>query len=269
MSADQHCHATFRCDCVAAEGPAILISAQELRTLVDATVKVTATTGALRVSTQCLYPSNDAVRVIIRGGEDRFVVSDDGGAARQVEIAGAATALTDRQVRALVKSQGLRVQDGAIFSPEVPLAALPGAIVLVANASKEAADWGLQHARFTVKRNFRSDLATLLERYFHDSLKHDTPMIGKSNKPHKFDHVIYLANERILLVDAVSNEASSISSSVAANVDIKLAQNPSIAQLIVFDDAQEWDAANLNFLSLGARTVAFSSAEQAIKRMAA
>lgn len=269
MSPDQHCHAAAWCDCVAAEGRAILIDAHELRALVYATVKVTAATDALRVSTQCLYPSNDSVRVTVRGGENRFVVSDEGGASKQIGMTGATTSLTDRQVRSLVKSQGLKVQDGAIFSPEVPLSALPGAIVLVANASKEVADWGLQHLKFSIKRDFRIDLTVLLERYFHDNLKHDAPIIGKSNKPHKFDHVIYLPRERILLVDAVSNEPSSISSSVAANVDIKLAQNPAIEQLIIFDDEQEWDAANLNFLGLGARTVGFSSAESAIQRMAA
>ncbi len=99
-------------------------------------VTATAIDDGVRVSTHVLYPSNSAVVVAVRGGTDSFVISDDGGALAEVASAGMQTLVNDRMIRAHIKSYGLSVQDGAIFSPVVPLRAVPAAILLVANASR-------------------------------------------------------------------------------------------------------------------------------------
>jgi hypothetical protein len=225
--------------------------------------------GGFRVTTHCLYPSNNSVVIAVRGLEREFVVSDDGGAALELSGMGFSDRLTDRQIVGFVKPQGLKVQDGAIFSPAVSLHAMPAALILVANASKEVADWGSQHLKFRVNRNFKADLAALLDRYFHDNLKHDTTIVGASNKAHKFGHVIYLSGDRKLIIDPVVNDGSSINARVVANMDVRLANDPTVKQLIVYDDTVDWQSSDLKLLELGAKTVGFSHAEAAIKRLAA
>jgi hypothetical protein len=245
------------------------MESQELQRVLSEAIRVTPMADGLRATTHCLYPSNNAVTVALRGRGNEFVVSDDGGAVVELSETGFTDRLTDRQISGFVKPQGLKVQAGAIYSPVVSLRAVPAALLLVANASKEVADWGTQHLKFRVKRNFKADLARLLDQHFHDNLKHDTHIIGASNKPHKFGHVIFLPGERRLIVDPVMNDPSSINSRVVANMDVKLAADPDVLQLIVYDDCAEWQASDLKLLELGATTVPFSRAERAIQRLAA
>jgi hypothetical protein len=245
------------------------MEASELREIFSDAIRVTSAGDCLRMTTHCLYPSNNAVAVAVRGGGSEFVISDEGGAMIELSETGFSDRLTDRQLVSFVKPQGLKVRDGAIYSPRVPREALPGALLLVANASKEVADWGTQHLKFRVKRSFKADLALLLDHYFHDNLKHDAKIIGASNKPHKFGHVIHLSGERQLIIDPVVNDGSSINSRVVANMDVRLAKNPNVLQLIVYDDTTDWQSSDLKLLELGAKTVGFSRAESTIRRLAA
>jgi hypothetical protein len=234
----------------------------------DVTIVTDITDGFL-VSTQCLYPSNGAVSVAIRGRGNSYVISDDGGALGELRSAGLHQTPTDRQIRAIVQNMGLKVENGQIYSPPVSQEAIPYASMIVANAAKTVADWGLDHLRFAVPRNFRQDLTELLQRHFHDNMKDDQPIVGASNKPHKFGHVVYLENEKRLLIDPVVNDSSSINSRLVANLDVKMKKDSKIEQLIVYDDSAKWAAADLNLLQVGAKIIAFSSADGAIQRIAA
>lgn len=225
--------------------------------------------GGFHVPTQCLYPSNNGVSVVVRGGGDSFIVSDEGGALNEIRGSGIGVRPSDRQVRAVVAQQGLKVRDGVIYAPPVPLDAVAAAILIVANASKEMADWGLDHLRFSVPRNFRADLAELLERRFNDNMKADQPVVGASNKPHKFGHVIYLPHSEKILVDPVVNDSSSINARVVANLDVKMVGDRKTKQVIVYDDRLKWSASDLNLLKVGAPIVPFSLAGQEIERLAA
>jgi hypothetical protein len=222
----------------------------------------------LRLSTHCLYPSNATVSVVIKGGLDEFIVSDDGGAIDEIASSGVRDRITDRQIRGMVKRQGLKVENGAIYSPVVSLSALPAAILLVANASKELADWGTSHLRVVVTRDFKLAVSDLLQRHFHDALK-TQKIVGHSNKPHTFSNVIFLSGDRRLLVDPVINDPSSINARLASNIDVKMANDPKIDQIIVFDDQQEWSSSDLRLLQVAAPTVPFSLAEREVMRRAA
>lgn len=245
-----------------------MITIEEVTSLLSRMVVASQIEDGIRISTHVLYPSNDAVTVTVRGGTNSFVISDEGGAVGALVSAGVRAVAPDRMIRAQIKNHGLHVQDGIIYSPRVPLKAIPAAILLVANGSRSAADWGLSHLRFRPPRNFREDLSSLLNRYFHDNLKHDTPVIGASNKPHKFVHVAYLSGQRRLLIDPVVNDASSINARLVSNLDVRMANDPLIEQLIVFDDRQRWNSSDLKLLELGAPTVAFSHVEPEIRRRA-
>jgi len=243
------------------------MDARDLQARLAFGIRVSEGDGGLRVSTQCLFPSNSAVAVTVRGEGSQCVVSDD--AAALYEIGGRRNGMTDRQIRALVKRQGLKVQDGAIYSPVVSVEHIAPAILMVANASKEVADWGLEHLRLKSRRNFKQALADLLERHFHDNLKNDAPIVGASNKAHRFSHVIYLPDDFRLLIDPAVNDASSINSRVVANLDVKMVGDMKTRQLIVYDDDLDWSSSDLKLLEVGARTVPFSRAEPEIQRLTA
>ena len=183
--------------------------------------------------------------------------------------AGIRTVAADRMLRARVKNRGLIVQNGVIRSPEVPIKGIPAAILLVANASKDVAEWALGHLRFRVPRNFKEDLAHLLERYFNESLTKDIPILGASNKAHKFTYVLNLRHNKRVLIDPVLNDPSSINSRVVSNLDVQNTRDPNLSQFIIYDDSLHWPASDLKLLQIGAPTIPFSHAEPEIRRLAA
>jgi hypothetical protein len=246
-----------------------MMNEASLRKALCGMIAITPVEDGLRVSTHCLYPSNGAVTLTVRGNGNEFVISDDCGALDELSSSGDRKRPSDRQIRSIIKNQGLKVKDGAIYSPVVPLDAVPAAIILVANAAKVVAEWGYAHIRFTITRNFKTDLAELLQRHFNESLKCDLPIIGESNKRHKFRYVIYLPEDRKLLIDPVVNDPSSINARVVANIDVRMAKDPSIVQYIVYDDAVEWLSSDLRLLRVGAPTLPFSEVETTIDRFAA
>jgi hypothetical protein len=244
-----------------------MITQQQLKELMSPLVVTSDVPDGVRITTHVLYPSNGAVSVVVRGGKNSYQISDEGEGVEAMLSAGISARLSDRAIKAQIRMTGLHVREGVILTPMVPLEAIPAAVMLVANASRKIADWGLSHLPFTSNRNFKSDLAQLLDTYFHDSLRNDEVVIGESNKAHKFGHAIYLGGEKKLLIDPVINDASSINARVVANMDVKMAHDPRISQMIVYDDSLRWKSADLKLLELGARTVAFSRARPILAQM--
>jgi hypothetical protein len=224
---------------------------------------------SVRVGTQVLYPSNSAVTVVIRG-KTAFNVTDGGGALDEITGTGRWETPSDRRIEGLIANFGLKVSNGVIYAPSVKLESLPAAILLVANASKVVAEWAYAHVRFTVPRNFKKDLENILHRHFNESLKNNAEIVGESNKAHRFAHVIYLEHQKKLLVDPVINDASSINARVVANMDVRMRDDPTISQLIVYDDRVPWKSSDLKLLQVGTpNVVPFSASESTIQRMAA
>lgn len=246
-----------------------MISLDAIAAALEATMSVSLIEDEARVVTHCLYPSNGAVVLTVRGSGDTYVVSDDGRAVAEVRGFGLRVEAVDRHFKRLIRNQGLRVDGGAIYSPPVPASAVGAAVVLVANASKEAAHWCLDHFKFSSPRNFKRALAELLDRHFSQELKHELPIVGASNKPHKFEHVVVLPGERKLLIDPVLRDPSSINARVVANLDVKELKDPLITQRIVYDDHEEWSASDLQLLQMGAPLLPFSRASGALRGLVA
>jgi hypothetical protein len=216
-----------------------------------------------------MYPSNGLVQVTIRGGPRVVVVSDEGGAVGEAESAG--IDLDNRKdgiLAHLVAAHGLRVKGGVIFSGEVPMESAPMVVLLVANASKEVAQWLYEHARIKRSRDFRILLSSFLKATFDDRVIRDGKIIGASNKAHKFANVILLGEEKRLIIDPVAKDPNSINARVVANLDVRTAKNPNIIQRIVYDDEEKWLASDLNLIQIGAPVVPFSRSEDVIKRIA-
>ena len=241
----------------------------QLRHAMDEITAWKPTTDGVRVTTQCMYPSNSLVNVHVRGGVNSAVVSDDGGALSEAFSAGVTRHIKDGQLTHLVASQGLSVKGGVIRSRPVPLDQVPLAILLVANASKEVASWLYDHANIKKTRDFPQALSNLLHSMFEDRLTHRARIRGK-RKQHMFANVIELPNEIVLIVDPVANEQSSINARVVANLDVQQADNPRVKQRLVYDDEEDWSPDSLSLLGIvGAPVIPFSKSSLVIKRVAA
>lgn len=231
-------------------------------------LSVTEELDGVRVVTHCMYPSNGFVQVVVRGGTDTFFVSDEGGAFREIEAAGVDVEKPDKVIRHLVVPQGLSLVNGMIRSPQVSADSLAISISLVANASKEAADWLFAHSRIKRHRNFKEVVGEFLKERFSKSVRSDI-IIGASNKPHKFDNLISLGGGRRLLVDPVIHDSASINARLVANFDVRSAHYKDLEQRIVYDDEEEWRPEELNLLQVGATVVPFSRAPDVFARLAA
>jgi hypothetical protein len=243
-----------------------------IRDLVQAAVqeviRVDETDDGVLVATHCLYPSNDFVQVAVRGGPNEFIVSDEGGAFADIESAGAQIEKPDALVRHLLVSTGMNIVNGVIRSPRVSREVLPIAIALTANASSDVAEWLYTHCKIKRERNFRKIVREFLRKAYDDRVVDET-IVGESNKPHKFENVIRLPNDRRLIADAVIHDASSINARVIANLDVRMAKHQGLEQRIVYDDHEEWNPADLNLLQVGATAVPFSKFPEVIARLAA
>lgn len=220
------------------------------------------------VNTQCIYPSNGFVQVVVHGIGNTFSVSDNGGAINELESAGMNFTKPDTVLSKLVKAQGLSFQRGIIKSPLVSREALPVAIALVANVSKDVADWLFDNSKIKRNRDFKGMVRKFLEITFDKQAHKDEIVVGVSNKPHKFENVIIISNGRRLIIDPVIADASSVNARVVANLDVKMANIQGLEQRIIYDDEDDWNPADLNLLQVGAPVIAFSKSASVIRRLA-
>ena len=222
----------------------------------------------VRVTTHCMYPSNGLVQVTLRGGVETVVASDEGGAFGEAAAAGIPIAEHHtKSLAGLVRDQGLALKDGVIFTPLLPIEAAAVAVVHVANASQEVARWFFEHSKIRRARDFRVLLSEFLRKSFDNRVRRET-IVGRSHKPHKFEHVLHLQHDRKLIIDPVAHDASSINARVVANLDVKSVGDPTIDQRIIYDDQEAWTAADLNLLQVGAPAIPFSRSQEVIQQLA-
>jgi len=241
---------------------------ERIRTALSDTFSVVDEGESARVTTQCLYPSNSFVQVLIRGGTDTFFVSDEGGALREIESAGAEIKNPDRLLLHLVAAQGLSIKNGIIRSPQCNSNEVVAAIAFVANASMQVAEWLYQHSKIAKQRNFRVLVSQFLREIYKDLVRVET-LTGKSNKSHKFENIILLSDGKRLSIDPVIHDPASINARLVANMDVRAADYKNLEQRIVYDDEDDWNPAELNLLQIGATLVPFSKAAEVLRKFPA
>jgi hypothetical protein len=242
--------------------------AEEIKLRMDAIYRCFSIENGVRVNTHCLYPSNGIVQVVVMGSGTSYFVTDAGGAIKEAEAAGASIERPDRLFTKALKKQGLTIRNGAISSPAIGLDAVPAAIGIVANTSKELADSIFDGWRLSRTRNFKDMVRKLLKDQFIENEVREEKISGSSNKTHSFDNAIHFLNGEILLVDAVLKDANSINSRFVANMDVRSKDYPNIKQRIIYDDVEEWPSADLNLLGvIGVPILPFSKSERVISSL--
>ena len=224
------------------------------------------TADGVAVVTDCLYPSNGVVQVVVRGAGDKYVVSDDGGALRETSSAGADLDRSMSRFTRSVKMQGLELDHGVIRTPFVSLETVPVAIVLVANASKELADHVFETWRLPRARNFKQLVKSLLRSEFSGNRVQEDALLGSSNKLHSFDNVVHLPGGKVLVVDPVLRDPNSINSRVVANLDVQAANHPGVIQRLIYDDEDHWRSDDLSILQVSkVPVVAYSKSAMVLR----
>lgn len=224
---------------------------------------------SIAVPTQCLYPSNGSVTVFITGGPRSCVVSDGGRSITEINAHGIEVRDPERYLRQFCAPRGLKLEGSRIHSPPITAEALPTAISLVASASGLAAHWGIYNLKSRVRRDLRKELRDLLGlRYAEDRIVENGKLEGSSGRPYKFEFVVEIGNEQQLVVDGVSPEPASINAHAIAHLDLARVDGPKRIQRLVYDDAEDWSAAEINLLSMAAQLVPISRFAQNVDALA-
>ena len=218
--------------------------------------------GGIAVLTSCLYPSNEAVTVYVRGGPQMgVIVSDEGRAIDELTACNRDILNADRFLTRFCRRSDLVAENGKIRSKRLSTDQLVAAVAFVANTSALAVSRGLEMFKPRNRRNIKRELEILLGRTFPiQHIEKGWRIAGKSTRAYKFNSAIKLNGERILLVESVVPEANSINSHAIAHLDIQHLQDENIFQRLVYDDDEKWQAADLNLLQMAATIVPFSRA---------
>jgi hypothetical protein len=224
--------------------------------------------GRIAVPTPCLYPSNGVVTVFVSGGARECVVSDRGGAIAEIAAHGLEIPNIEPYLRPFCVPRGLRISGTEIHTPPIPGDSLATAISLVATASSLAAFWAVRTFRHRVRRDLRRELRELLEaRFSPGHVKEEIHLDGLSGRSYRFEFLVDIGGSRQLVLDSIFPEATAINTRTIAHFDLAQNKNPVFVQRLVYDQADDWAASDLNLLQMAAELVPFTSFSQNLDSM--
>lgn len=218
------------------------------------------------VTTHCTFPSGTHIRLLIKGGKDSFLVTDNGASLEETELAGFPAAFFS--FYRFAKQHGLKFSPPELYVEQVSYDLLPAAIITLANAAKEMTQHYIEQRKFLKKRDFKNELKYFLTDTFKKQVTHEFLITGHSTKKHRFDHAIKGDAGGVLLIDSVVKEPSAINACIVSNIDVKQLNDPAIKQRIIYDDKEKWGSENLSLLKVAAMTLPFSKAPAQIQQSA-
>jgi len=216
------------------------------------------------VPTDVLMPDGGVLYVQVEGGRTgaTIVVSDNGAAARSVSEQG--HNLTSQAAAAIwrvarqwgleprpIDEKGLVPRTPVLRSRPVPLSDLRWAVMVVANAARDAADSALKASKKDAKESFCISVARSMERVFgSERLTRNSRIMGSSARGHLFDWVARTEGGRKVSLDLALPEPGSVSSTVLRNLDVHRAGHPGLLQIITYDEGAPWPSEMLDQLGL-------------------
>lgn len=214
--------------------------------------------GAL-VNTSCILPSGALLAVSVQPVIDGWIVCDEGSAVWDAESGGRSVERAVRGLSARLSGQGLKLENGKIYSGRVNASELPYMVAYVATATLEASKWLANRAKASDRRDITERLPQLLRNEYPNLVAPEPITLhGDTNKTYTFRNVLLLPNRSRLILDPVLHQDGSIKSRVIANLDVSRARPEKVIQRIVYDEQENWSQQELALLSVGAPAVAFS-----------
>jgi hypothetical protein len=221
------------------------------------------------IPTFMTYPSNAAVMVYVEGGTRHFTLSDGGGAVGVLNGSGGYRVDGLSILKQHCQSTEFYTTNRGWISTRKPVDqnSFTSVVSLIAQFSFEASVNLLKQFKPEKHSDFRVDLERDLDRRFKDHMSRKGHLVGNSNKKQTFDYIIRIPGDRIIAIDAVVPDASSINSALVAHLDLKATGRRDIGQMIIYDDRQKWKSSDLVLLGMGALPTAYSSVHQALERI--
>ncbi len=225
--------------------------------------------GALVIPTHHLYPTGSVVEIHVRSGKSEFAVDDGGHALSEFVSSGIEIPNSVAALQSFAKRRGYRVSpNGAIYADSLT-EDLGTHVVTLATVSREACETLYAKYKIRPTRDIKTKLGqALAARFSPSSIAKDRQVVGRSNKPQRFEYSVTIPGGKTLLVDPVLNDPASINSRLVAHMDVSRTDG-TFEQGIVYDKDELWKAADLALLGIGARTVEMGSFDSYISRLQA
>ena len=203
-----------------------------------------------RVLSDTIMPSGGAIYVHLQSRTDHLMAHDGGAAFDEITRHGVEIAAL-RGVRGMLAKTGFNLaDDGTIWRDQFAIEDAHLAIGLVADASSRAASYMLAHGRVPH--------GVALDQRVRDTMRarfpagHPNYEFTGLNRQHKFDFG-FMQGDKIILVQAVNPDQSSIASAIVKGLDSQAAENSNVVPIFVFDPNDHWTSGSLNMLELGGR----------------
>jgi hypothetical protein len=195
-------------------------------------------------------------------------VSDDGYAYLEADIMGGLTTFR-RVARSVAEKAGVKFDERCFFVMEVDRDALPGAVTIISNVSRQAVDrtaMALEERRIAISRDIFEQRLTLA--FGTPAISHNVPVIGASGKEWEIDVGIISASRVERLFEFVTPRAASVAAAVMKFSDIRaLPDAPRTAA--VLSDRVRTEPALISVLSRVAGAAIEAGADPEVYRRAA
>jgi len=213
----------------------------QFRQAVDAVTREIVTAdhrdGFSFIKTPLTYPSGAGVVVRVGDADPDFLVTDFGSGYEEAELMGGASVYA-RNARVIAETAGIGFDSHAFFVLKVPRSQLPGAVVTIANCSREA----VSVAAFRMSERHLSENTELLYQrlmavFPRRTIVKDAEIIGQSTTRW---HVATLVSDgpRPTIFEPVSSHHASIFAAATKFNDIAKAEQPPTRVAVVRNRAE-------------------------------
>jgi hypothetical protein len=221
--------------------------------------------GAL-ISTPLCYPSGGSVVVRLSTHSGRIFVSDNGGGSFEADLMGG-TDIYSKVGKSVSQISGVGFDQYSFFIAEVIESRSVGAVIAVANCSKEAVDQTalkLADKKSTVARSVLFD--RLADAFQAERVSFDVELVGASNHKWHVDATV-VDNSRLTVFDFVKPHANSVYSAYAKFNDLnKLSSAPSNVAVV---NSRKAMGDNLRLLSQTSSVIEESANLESIRKLVA
>lgn len=201
------------------------------------------------VPTHCLYPGGDGVTVTVVQGEHTFRVTDHGMGYSMLSLSGVdEPGRYSGRARKIAEERGLTFDNSTFFADEIDAGQLGAAILMVANASQQWVQDVLQDVSKRAERELRERVLDFVGRIFPaKDIQKDLSITGESTKAYQVTQAIKLTNDRMLLIETVTNHIGAIAPAYMKFSDLGRAHQKWPREFVV-EKKNQWKAEDLNVL---------------------
>lgn len=175
----------------------------------------------VRLTVPVLYPSGAMVAVRIVGGPDRYLVTDDGGAAQEADMIGAAGKLFSRHGSRAAEKSGVKFNSHEIFFPQAASEMLPSIVAIVAEASRFAVQLTSDSVAERLDRQTALSVADRIRDAFgREAVEERAEVVGASERAWRYAAIARVSG-RVVAFEAVSPAPASVAAAYLKFDDVR------------------------------------------------